>query len=115
MNNKIVVGLTFGAALGALDGATAWFYPEVRSVIASIMVGSTIKGMLVGLLSGWFARKVNSLKWGIVAGPGLGLAFAFAGAAVPPGTGPHHPEIMPPPTFAGTTLRFFHPQLRTPP
>ena len=50
--NKIVVGLIFGAALGALDGASAWFYPEVRSVIASIMVGSTIKGMLVGCSAG---------------------------------------------------------------
>jgi ABC-type uncharacterized transport system permease subunit len=55
--NKIVVGLILGAVLGALDGASAWFYPEVRNVIASIMVGSTIKGMLVGLLSGWFARR----------------------------------------------------------
>ena len=25
--NKIVVGLIFGAILGALDGATAWFTP----------------------------------------------------------------------------------------
>ena len=37
--NKIVVGLILGAVLGALDGASAWFYPEVRNVIASIMVG----------------------------------------------------------------------------
>ena len=27
--NKIVVGLIFGAVLGALDGATAWFTPDV--------------------------------------------------------------------------------------
>ena len=26
--NKIVVGLIFGAVLGALDGATAWFTPD---------------------------------------------------------------------------------------
>src|ERR1039457_5930168 len=36
--NKIAVGLILGAVLGALDGASAWFYPEVRNVIASIMV-----------------------------------------------------------------------------
>ena len=46
--NKIVVGLIFGVLLGALDGATAWFTPEVRSQMASIMVGSSFKGMLVG-------------------------------------------------------------------
>jgi hypothetical protein len=67
--NKIVVGLIFGALLGALDRASAWFYPEVRNVIASIMVGSTIKGMLVGLLSGWFARNVNSTPWGLWPAP----------------------------------------------
>ena len=26
--NKIVVGLIFGAILGAVDGATAWFTPD---------------------------------------------------------------------------------------
>jgi Mg/Co/Ni transporter MgtE len=59
--NKIVVGLLFGVVLGAIDGATAWFYPEVRSMMTGIMVGSSIKGMIVGLFSGWFARKVQSM------------------------------------------------------
>ena len=81
--NKIVVGLIFGALLGAVDGATAWFTPEVRSQMASIMVGSSFKGMLVGLLSGWFARKVDSTQWGIVVGSVLGLLFAYAVAAMP--------------------------------
>ena len=31
--NKIVVGLIFGAVLGAVDGATAWFTPAVRSMM----------------------------------------------------------------------------------
>jgi F0F1-type ATP synthase assembly protein I len=114
MNNKIVVGLIFGAALGALDGATAWFYPEVRSVIASIMVGSTIKGMRVGLLTGWFARKVNSLKWGIVAGSLLGLAFAFAVAAMPSETGHHYLEIMTPGFVVGAIIGFLTQKIGTP-
>jgi hypothetical protein len=50
--NKILVGLLFGLLLGALDGATAAFYPETRNLMTGIMVGSSIKGMLVGLLSG---------------------------------------------------------------
>ena len=38
--NKIVVGLIFGLVLGALDGATAWFYPEARSAIGGILVAA---------------------------------------------------------------------------
>jgi hypothetical protein len=71
--NKIGVGLLFGLVLGAVDGATAWFTPEARPLIGGILVGSSIKGMIVGLFSGWFARKVHSIKWGIVVGAGLGL------------------------------------------
>ena len=49
--NKIVVGLIFGVVLGAIDGATAWFTPDVRAMMTSIMVGSTFKGMIVGCLA----------------------------------------------------------------
>ena len=57
--NKIVVGLIFGTLLGAIDGATAWFTPAVRDQIVGIMLGSSFKGLLVGVLSGWYARKVQ--------------------------------------------------------
>src|ERR1035441_49176 len=90
--NKIVVGLILGAVLGALDGASAWFYPEVRNVIASIMVGSTIKGMLVGL------EVIGAANAGIghdrraaarlVGGGGAAVAVAAGiGAAVERGRG----------------------------
>ena len=105
--NKIVVGLIFGAVLGALDGATAWFTPEVRSMMTSIMVGSTFKGMIVGLLSGWFARRVNSTQWGIVVGSVLGLAFAFAVAAMPSENGQHYYlEIMLPGAIVGAIVGY---------
>ena len=77
--NKIVVGLIFGAVLGALDGATAWFTPDVRSMMTSIMVGSTFKGMMVGLLSGWFARKVNSTAVGDRGGLRVGAGVCLCG------------------------------------
>lgn len=105
--NKIVVGLLLGLILGAMDGATAWFYPEARSMMANIMVGSSIKGMIVGLLSGWFARKVQSTAWGIVLGSALGLLFAFIVAAMDAAKGkPHYLEIMLPGFVVGAIIGF---------
>jgi hypothetical protein len=101
--NKILAGCLFGLALGAIDGATAWFYPETRSVIGGILVGSSIKGMLVGLLSGWFARKVESMKWGIVLGAALGLLFAFLVALM---QRDHYLEIMMPGFVTGAIIGF---------
>ena len=48
--NKVLLGLLVGAGLGALDGLTAWFTPEVRSQIAGIVAGSTFKGLVAGVL-----------------------------------------------------------------
>jgi hypothetical protein len=105
--NKIVVGLLFGAILGAIDGATAWFTPEVRSQIAGIMVGSSIKGMVVGVLSGWFARRIHSTGWGIAAGGALGLLFAWMVAAIPDPSGHHYYlQIMLPGFVVGAIIGF---------
>jgi len=113
--NKIVVGLIFGIALGAVDGATALFYPETRPLIAGIMVGSSFKGMLVGLLSGWFARKVQSTTWGIVVGSALGLLFAFIIAVMDASKGkPHYLEIMLPGFIVGAIVGFLTQKVGTP-
>jgi len=113
--NKVLVGVLFGLALGALDGATAWFYPEVRSMMAGIMVGSSIKGMVVGVLCGWFARRVQSLKWGIVAGAALGLLFAFLVAATDTVNGRHpYLEIMMPGFVVGAMIGFLTQRLGIP-
>ena len=107
MANKIVIGLLVGLILGAIDGATAWFYPEARTLIASIMVGSSIKGMLVGLVSGWFARKVRSVRWGVTVGAGVGLLFAFLVAATDTLNGRHpYLEIMFPGFVVGAIVGF---------
>jgi hypothetical protein len=101
--NKILAGLLFGLVLGAIDGATAWFYPETHSVIGGILVGSSIKGMLVGLFCGWFARKVQSTKWGVLLGAGLGLLFAFLVAAM---QHEHYLAIMLPGFITGAIIGF---------
>jgi hypothetical protein len=113
--NKIMVGLIFGIVLGAIDGATAWFYPETRPVIAGIMVGSSFKGMLVGLFSGWFARKVQSTGWGIVVGSALGLLFAFIVAVLDASKGkPHYLEIMLPGFVVGAIVGFLTQKMGVP-
>jgi F0F1-type ATP synthase assembly protein I len=113
--NKIVVGLALGVILGAMDGATAWFYPEARSMMTNIMIGSSIKGMVVGLLSGWFARKVQSTSWGVVVGSALGLLFAFLVAAMDAAKGsPHYLEIMLPGFVVGAIIGFLTQKMGTP-
>lgn len=113
--NKIVVGLIFGIVLGAVDGATALFYPETRPLIAGIMVGSSFKGMLVGLLSGWFARKVQSTGWGIALGSVLGLLFAFLVALMDASKGKsHYLEIMLPGFIVGAIIGFLTQKMGTP-
>jgi uncharacterized membrane protein YeaQ/YmgE (transglycosylase-associated protein family) len=111
--NKILAGLIFGLVLGAVDGATAWFYPEARSMLGAIMVGSSLKGMVVGILCGWFARKVQSTKWGIVVGCVLGLAFAFFVAASNSVDGQHaYVEIMLPGFVVGAITGFLTQKVR---
>ncbi len=113
--NKILVGLLLGLVLGAIDGASAWFYPETRSMLAGIMVGSSIKGMVVGVLTGWFARKVQSVKWGIAAGAGFGLLFAFLVAATDTVNGRHpYLEIMMPGFVVGAIIGFLTQKLGSP-
>jgi|ERR1051326_1967339 MFS family permease len=113
--NKILAGLLCGLVLGAIDGATAWFYPETHTMIGAIMVGSSLKGMLVGILCGWFARKVQSAKWGILVGAALGLAFAFLVAAMNTVNGRHpYVEIMMPGFVVGAITGFLTQRVGTP-
>jgi hypothetical protein len=75
--NKITYGLILGGILGIFDGLTAWFTPEARPQLMGIVLGSTFKGLLAGVLIGIFARKVHSLALGVLFGLGVGLLFAF--------------------------------------
>ena len=74
--NKPLLGLTLGAILGALDGLSAWFYPDVREhgMLTGIVIGSMGKGLIAGLITGLVARKLDNLPLGILVGF---LAFAL--------------------------------------
>src|SRR5262249_57003010 len=73
--NKIVLGLTVGAVLGALDGCTALFSgpelfqgPDWGKELFGIIAGSTFKGLVAGVITGVIARKMRNLPLGIVVG-----------------------------------------------
>ena len=104
---KTLVGLILGTILGVFDGATAWFTPAVRPMIVGIIIGSTFKGLIAGVLIGLFARKVQSLPWGVLFGLGVGLLLAFGVAAMPSETGEHYYfEIMLPGGIVGLIVGF---------
>ncbi len=76
-------------------------------MMAGIMVGSSIKGMIVGLLTGWFAHKVRSTGLGILVGSVLGLLFAFVVASMDTVNGQHqYLEIMLPGFVVGAIIGF---------
>jgi len=105
--SKPVLGLVLGGVLGIFDGLTAWFTPAVRDQLVGIVIGSTVKGLIAGILIGWFAKKFNSLPLGIVFGLGVGLLLAFAVAAMPSETGQHYYfEIMLPGAILGLIVGF---------
>lgn len=81
--NKILLGLLLGTVLGAIDGATAWFTPEVRVEMATIIIGSTFKGLVGGILIGLFARKVHNVAAGVLFGLAIGALLALAIALMP--------------------------------
>jgi hypothetical protein len=75
--------------------------------MAGILIGSSFKGMIVGLAAGFFARKVQSVWKGIAFGFVLALLFAWAVAAQPSETGEHYYwEIMIPGSVVGAIIGF---------
>ena len=78
--SKPLLGLILGAVLGLLDGLGAFAYPGV----ASIIIGSTFKGLLTGLVTGFAAGRLKSLPLGILVGLAVGFCLSWAVAATSP-------------------------------
>jgi len=105
---KPLLGLILGGILGAFDGLTALISaPEVAPDIVGIVIGSTMKGILGGVATGYYARKVHSLKAGLIFGGAVGLFLAFLVAAFPQPDGSHYWwEIMLPGTIVGLIVGY---------
>jgi hypothetical protein len=105
--NRWLLGMLVGAVLGLVDGATAWFTPAVRPYIESILIGSTGKGLLVGVASAAVARKLNSIGMAVAFASIIGLILAYIVAAMPSATGEHYYlEIMLPGFVLGGLIGF---------
>lgn len=106
--NKPMLGLVLGGVLGVLDGLSSVIAsPEVKPILLSIVIGSTAKGLVTGVLIGAVARKWRSLPIGLAAGLVLGLFFAWLVAALPDESGKHYyAEIMIPGAVLGLVVGF---------
>ena len=82
--SKPVLGMVLGAVLGLLDGLGAFAYPGVATMMTSIIIGSTFKGLLTGLATGFLASRLRSLPLGVLFGLAFGLALSWAVAANSP-------------------------------
>lgn len=103
--SKPILGLILGGILGIFDGLSALFTPEAAPMIMQIVIGSTIKGLIAGLLIGWFARKFHSLPLGILFGLAVGLFLAYLVAAAQPAEH-HYFEIMLPGSLVGLIVGY---------
>jgi hypothetical protein len=101
--NTVLLATLLGGVLGIFDGLTAWFSPEVREQMMGIVIGSTVKGLLTGVIIGVFSRKVHSMALGIVFGLAVGAFFAYLILLMNPG---HVLNIMLPGSLVGLIVGY---------
>jgi len=107
--SKPILGLLLGAVLGLLGGMGAYAYPEVREQIVGIMIGSTFKGLVTGLATGFFATRFRSLPLGMLVGFAIGCLLSFIVAAMPDPANPgkhFYLEIMLPGSILGAVVGY---------
>jgi len=78
--NRPLLGIAVGAGLGVIDGMSAWAYPEARPMIATIIAGSTVKGVLTGLATAWVVARTQSFPWGAAVGVAVGFGLSSLAA-----------------------------------
>jgi hypothetical protein len=100
---RVGVAMVLGAVLGAFDGLTAWFTPAVRDQLGMIVMLSSLKSVVAGLLIGVFAVFVPKRPAVVVFGLAVGLVLAYLVAMQPdPNTGEHYyAQIMVPGALVG--------------
>jgi hypothetical protein len=100
---KPLFAMLLGGFLGVFDGLTSLFTPEVRDQIVSIVIGSTFKGLVAGVLIGLFASRVRSLAWVLVFGVVVSGFFAYLVAAM---QGKYYLQIITPGALVGLIVGY---------
>ena len=101
---KPLFATLLGGVLGIFDGMSAMVSaPETRPDIVGIVIGSTFKGLIVGVLIGVFATRVRSLAWVLIFGILVSAFFAFLVAAM---QGKYYVEIITPGALVGLIVGY---------
>ena len=109
---KPLFGMLLGGVLGIPDGLSALVSagddPNIRAGIGAIVIGSTVKGLITGVLIGWFAKKVSSLPLGILFGFAIGTLLALGVSLMQKAAGqpPYYWEIMTPGAILGIIVGY---------
>jgi len=100
---RVMFATLLGGFLGIFDGLTSWFTPAVRDQLAGIVIGSTVKGLVAGVLIGAFATRVRSLVWVLIFGVAVSGFFAYLVAAM---QGKYYLEIITPGALVGLIVGY---------
>jgi len=105
---KIFVGIIVGAALGFLDGLSSYLTAAARPLFLLIVLSSTFKGFLTGVLTAFIASRTHKLLPAILAGLGIGLILSFLAATLTPDPDGHryYFQIMLPGAVLGAIVGF---------
>ena len=110
--SKPMLGLVLGGVLGVLDGLSALISapndPAVKAGIVGIVIGSTVKGLITGVLIGWFAKRTQSLSVAVVFGLAVGVSLAFLVCVLQKlgGQPPYYWQIMLPGGIVGLIVGY---------
>lgn len=110
--SKPMLGLVLGGVLGVFDGLSALISapndPAVKAGIVGIVIGSTVKGLITGVLIGWFAKRTQSLPLAVVFGLAVGVSLAFLVCVLQKlgGQPPYYWQIMLPGGILGVIVGY---------
>ena len=75
----------------------------MRDQLVGIVIGSTVKGLVAGVLIGAFATRVRSLVWVLIFGVAVSGFFAYLVAAM---QGKYYLEIITPGALVGLIVGY---------